>query len=161
VLTTYWYRKASGRRLHAADLRAFHRAYGRERFATAESARGTLSRAQLDAGAAALLGDWFPAPYADDARRAWGIAFPTVQERDAYDPERRLALARLGELTPERAPLTAQVWHTYPPVEMPSAEGVIAALTRPETWPDYAHAFWGQGDVERLSLLHQLRNAIA
>jgi hypothetical protein len=23
------------------------------------------------------------------------------------------------------------------------------------------HAFWGQGDVERLSLLHQLRNAIA
>jgi hypothetical protein len=32
VLTTCWYRKASGRRLHAADLRAFHRAYGRERF---------------------------------------------------------------------------------------------------------------------------------
>ena len=31
-----------------------------------------------------------------------------------------------------------QVWHTYPPVEMPSVEGVIDALTRPETWPDYA-----------------------
>src|SRR5262249_9034695 len=73
VLTTYWYRKSSGRRLHAADLRAFHRAYGRERFATGESARGTLSRAQLMSGAAELLGDWFPDAYADDARRAWGI----------------------------------------------------------------------------------------
>ena len=44
----------------------------------------------------------------------------------------------LGDLTPEQAPLAEQVWHTYPPVAMPSAEGVIAALTRPETWPDYA-----------------------
>ncbi len=26
---------------------------------------------------------------------------------------------------------------------------------------DAQHAFWGQGDVERLSLLHQLRNRIA
>jgi hypothetical protein len=32
----------------------------------------------------------------------------------------------------------SQTWHTYPPVEMPSAEAVVAALTRPETWPDYA-----------------------
>jgi hypothetical protein len=138
VLTTYWYRKASGRRLHAADLRAFHRAYGRERFATEESARGTLSRAQLLSGAAILLGEWFPEAYADSARRAWGIAFPTVEERDAYDPDRRLALARVGDLTPEQAPLAEQVWHTYPPVAMPSAEGVIAALTQTETWPDYA-----------------------
>jgi hypothetical protein len=30
------------------------------------------------------------------------------------------------------------MWHTYPPVEMPSVESVIGALTRPETWPDYA-----------------------
>ena len=30
------------------------------------------------------------------------------------------------------------MWQTYPPVEMPSAEAVIAALTKPETWPDYA-----------------------
>jgi hypothetical protein len=27
---------------------------------------------------------------------------------------------------------------TYPPVEMPSAQAVVDALTRPETWPDYA-----------------------
>ena len=137
VLTTYWYRKGSGR-LRATDLRAFHRAYGGERFNTEHSARGTLSRAQLAKGAADLIGDWFPEAYADDARRGWGIAFPSPQERAAYDPERRLKLARLGELTPESAPPEEQVWHTYPPVEMPSAEAVIAALTAPETWPDYA-----------------------
>jgi hypothetical protein len=31
------------------------------------------------------------------------------------------AIARVGELMPEQAPLAAQVWHTYPPVAMPSA----------------------------------------
>src|SRR3954470_20817545 len=64
VLTTYWYRKPSGRRLHASDVRAFHRAYGRDRFDTEQSGRGTLTRDQLLTGAAALLGDWFPAVYA-------------------------------------------------------------------------------------------------
>ncbi len=136
VLTTYWYRK--GGRLHVSDLPAFHRAYGRERFATELSERGTLTRAQLLDGAARLIGEWFPEAYADDARRGWGVAFPTADERDAYDPARRMDLAKLGELTPEAGPPAEQVWHTYPPVPMPSAEGVIGALTRPETWPDYA-----------------------
>lgn len=138
VVTTYWYRKPGRSRLHATDLRAFHRAFGGHRFAAADSTRGTLSREQLLDGAAALLGDWFAEAYADDARRGWGIAFPEVEERDAYDPEDRRRLARLGPLTPESPPPEKQVWHTYPPVEMPSAEGVIAALTAPETWPDYA-----------------------
>jgi len=136
VLTTYWYRKGS--RLHVTDLPAFHRAFGAERFATERSARGTLDRAGLLEGAARLLGDWFPAAYADDERRAWGIAFETVEALAEYDPSRRLALARLGELTPGVTPPDQQVWHTYPPVEVPSAQAVIAALTRPETWPDYA-----------------------
>ena len=138
VLTTYWDRKPERHRLHLGDLRHFHHAFGHERFAAAESSRGTLSRDQLLDGAAVLLGPWFPAAYADDARRAWGIAFETVAERAAHDPGRRLELARLGELTPECGRLDEQVWHTYPPVEMPSAEAVIAALTAPETWPDYA-----------------------
>jgi hypothetical protein len=138
VLTTYWYRKASERRLHVTDLAAFHRAYGGRRFATEVSARGTLTRAELLDGAAHLLGDWFPEAYADDARRGWGMAFETVDERAAYDPARRMELARLGAPTPERAAPEEQTWHTYPPVRMPSAEGCIAALTRPETWPDYA-----------------------
>ena len=137
VLTTYWYRKDGGP-LHVTDLPAFHRAFGAERFSTERSSRGTLSREGLLAGAAALIGDWFPQAYADDDRRGWGIAFPTAESRAAYVPERRLELARLGPLTPESAPPEQQLWHTYPPVEMPSAEAVIAALTRPETWPDYA-----------------------
>jgi hypothetical protein len=136
VLTTYWSRKTG--RLRVTDLAAFHRAFGAHRFDTERSDRGLLSRAQLFDGAAALLGDWFAGAYEDDERRGWGIAFETADERAAHDPTRRLALARVGELTPERAPLEQQTWHTYPPVEVPSAEAVIDALTRPETWPDYA-----------------------
>ena len=138
ILTTYWYRKEKHRRLRLTDLRDFHKAYGRARFDDKRSLRGELSRRQLLAGATQLLGDWFPDAYADDARRAWGIAFPSVEERDAYDPACRLALAKLGQLTPESAPLEEQIWHTYPPVAMPSVDGVVGALTRPETWPDYA-----------------------
>ncbi|MBV9804348.1 MAG: hypothetical protein JO130_14200 [Solirubrobacterales bacterium] len=138
ILTTHWYRRDSPRRLRLTDLRTFHSAYGRHRFDTELSGRGLLSRAQLLDGAAKLLGDWFPDAYADDARRAWGIAFASTEERSAYDPARRLALARLGKLTPESGPPESQMWHTYPPVEMPSVDGVVSALTRPETWPDYA-----------------------
>ena len=138
VLTTYWYREASDRRLRLSDLRPFHRAYGGDRFATEQSPRGTLSRRQLLEGADRLLGDAFSDAYADDARRAWGIAFATAAEREAYDPAARMRLARLGPLTPARAPAAQQVWHTYPPVAMPSADAVIDAITRPQTWPDYA-----------------------
>ncbi|HZU76747.1 MAG TPA: hypothetical protein VFA70_08280, partial [Dehalococcoidia bacterium] len=138
VLTTYWYRKAGQKRLHASDLIAFHRAFGSHRFDTSLSARGNLSRDQLEAGGRALIGDWFADAYADDQRRGWGIAFPSADEKLDYDPEIRLRLSRLGALTPEQAPLVDQVWHTYPPVQMPSAEGVVTALTAPETWPDYA-----------------------
>lgn len=137
IVTTYWDR-LGGRRLRLTDLRAFHAAFAHGRFDVSLSGRGVLSRAELLDGASKLLGEWFPAAYADDARRGWGIVFETTADREAYDPRRRMALARLGELTPERAPLTEQVWHTYPPVEMPSVEAVVDALTRPETWPDYA-----------------------
>ena len=137
VLTTYWNSKGGGR-LRVTDLPAFHRAFGGHRFDTERSGRGELSRQQLLEGASALIGDWFPEAYADDERRGWGIAFERAEHRAAHDPERRLALARLGELTPGSAPVGEQVWHTYPPVEMPSAEAVVGALTRPETWPDYA-----------------------
>ena len=149
VLTSYWWAKPQHKRLHASDLVAFHRAFGADRFDTAESGRGTLSREQLESGACALLGDWFTDAYADDARRGWGIAIETAEAKAAYDPGARLALARVGELTPERAPITEQVWHTYPPVEMPSAEGVIAALTAAEAWPDYA------SEIGRFTPLHR------
>jgi hypothetical protein len=140
ILTTYWYRKPGRSRLRATDLAPFHRAFWGHRFDTGDSARGTLDGAQLMAGASRLLGDHFLDAYADDSRRGWGIVFESAEERAAYEPECRLTLARLGELTPESARPEEQVWHTYPSVEMPSAEKVIAALTAPETWPDYASA---------------------
>lgn len=138
ILTTHWYRKASGRRLHVTDLPAFHSAYGAERFDTTASPRGALNREQLLEGANELLGDWFAAAWADDARRGWGIAFPDAGEREAYDHDRRIGLARLGEMTAEHAPLEQQIWHTYDPVVLPSAERAVAALVQPETWSDYA-----------------------
>jgi hypothetical protein len=119
----------------------FHAAFGRDRFVDgARSARGTLDRGQLLEGAGRLLGPWFAGAYGDDQRRGWGIAFESADERAAYDPEVRLRLARLGSSTPPEAPGSEQTWHTYPPVEVPSSDAVIAALSRPETWPDYASA---------------------
>lgn len=137
VVTTRW--QQLGRRLHAHDVLAFHRAFGRTRLADRpESPRGTLDRQELLAGAADLLGTWFPDAYQDDARRGWGMAFPTAQDRDAYRPETRLELAKVGPLTPPSAPEREQIWHTYPPVEVPEVAAVADAVTRPETWPDYA-----------------------
>ena len=138
ILTTYWHRKPRHHRLRLTDLRAFHQAYGHDRFSTQATVRPTLTRAQLLENAGTLIGPWFADAYADPRRRGWGIAFDTEEARAAYDPACRMELACLGELSPEIAPPERQVWHTYPPVEMPSAEAVIAALTAPETWPDYA-----------------------
>ncbi len=140
IIATQWYRHGRGRRrLRAYDVLPLHRAFSRDRFlVTTRSPRGTLDRAQLLAGAARLHGAWFPAAYGDDARRAWGVVFPTVAERAAYRPEARLRHGALGPLTPPVAPPTRQVWHTYDPVPVPSAAGLLAGLARPETWPDYA-----------------------
>jgi hypothetical protein len=137
VLNTYWHRNP-GKRLRVTDLPAFHRAFGAERFATDEAGRGELSRDQLLSGASSLLGEWFPDALLDDERRGWGIAFETKEERAAYDPDVRMKLAKLGSPTPENAAPEEQVWHTYPAVEMPSAESVIEILTTPEIWPDLA-----------------------
>lgn len=139
IIATFWLSTGGRRRLRASDALAFHRAFGRERFLKrAGSPRGVLTREQLLWGARRLLGDWFPAAYADDARRAWGIAFPTIGACESYEPEQRMRLARLGALTPEIAPATEQTWHTYPPVQVGYPEAVMSALTHTETWPDYA-----------------------
>jgi hypothetical protein len=81
ILTTYWWRKGGSGRLHVTDLPAFHRAFGADRFDTAQSGRGVLGREQLEAGGDRLLGDWFSGAYADGARRGWGVAFPDAGER--------------------------------------------------------------------------------
>jgi len=140
ILTTRWHRNGH-HRLHAHDVLAFHRAFFRERIRDAvHSPRGTLDRSQLFAGAGRLLGPWFEAAYLDADRRAYGIAFESEQERASYQPEFRLRHAELGEPTPPQNQLGEQIWHTYDPVPAPSAERVVAALSRPETWPDYASA---------------------
>lgn len=135
IVTTRWHR-AGHRRLRAADVLAFHRAFGRRRLAARE--RGTLDRDGLLAGAERLFGPWFPGAWRDRRRRGWGIVFQTLDERAGYEPELRLRHARLGALTPETAPAREQTWHAYPAVRVPSAPAVVGALSRPETWPDYA-----------------------
>jgi len=133
VLTTRWAR-GGGRRLGAGDVRAFHRAFGRDRLHGHPHA--TLDRSALLEGAAALLGYWFPGAYADDDRRAHGIAFPSAPECAAFDPGLRLQNAALGSLTAPQARPAAQHWATYPPVRLASAPRTIAWLGRPERWPD-------------------------
>jgi hypothetical protein len=138
ILTTRWHRLGH-RRLHAYDVAAFHRAFVRERLGdSAESPRGTLTRDQLFDGAARLFGPWFEEAYVDDERRAYGIAFQTPAERDGYKPEYRLRHAKLGDPTPPSRPRNEQVWHTYNPVPVDSPQRTLAALLRPETWPDYS-----------------------
>ena len=137
ILTTRWHRLGH-RRLHAPDVVAFHRAFVRERLSdSVESPRGTLTREQLFAGAARLFGPGFEDAYLDDERRAYGIAFDTLAERDGYKPEYRLRHAKLGDPTPPSRPRGEQVWHTYNPVPVASVQRTLAALLRPETWPDY------------------------
>ena len=138
ILTTRWHRLGH-RRLHAPDVVAFHRAFGRERVRNcADSPRGTLTREELFTGAERLFGPWFAEAYLDDERRHYGIAFETLAERDGYKPEYRLRHAKLGEPTPPSRPRNEQVWHTYNPVPIDSPQRTIAALLRPQTWPDYA-----------------------
>ena len=138
ILTTRWH-QLGHRRLRAPDVLAFHRAFFRERILDAtHTPRGRLDREQLFAGAARLIGPWFEEAYLDNERRAHGIAFETIAERDAYKPELRLRHAKLGAPTPPELPRNEQVWHTYNPVEISSPARTLAALSRPETWPDYA-----------------------
>lgn len=138
IVTTHWWRRG-GRRLHLPDILPFQRGYGRlSVIGGLRSPLGTLNREQLLEGAAKLLGGWFPEAYRDDTRRAWGIAFPSQEDKSRYRPESRLELAALEELTPPAAPGEQQGWHTYSPVEVSSAEAVIEALARTESWPDYA-----------------------
>jgi len=138
IVTTRW--DALGRRLRLHDVAAFHRAFGIERFLRRDAAWGTLTRAQLFAGAARLLGEWFADAYRDPARRGWGIAFRDRAAKAAYEPERRLRCAALGALTAPRHALAEQHWSTYPPVALPSAQAALDALADPPRWPDFASA---------------------
>jgi hypothetical protein len=131
VLATRWARRG-GRRLGARDLPAFHRAFGTARL----RGGGGLDRAALLEGAAGMLGDWFPAAYADPERRAHGVAFETPGRRRDYDPALRLARAALAPLDPPRAPPAERQWSTYPPVALPDPGAAVRFLCDPARWPD-------------------------
>ncbi len=132
ILVTRWAR-GSPRRLGIRDLRAFHRAFGGAR----ARRRQRLDGASLLAGGAALLGDWFPDAVADRRRRAHGIAFPTIGERQAYAPELRLRDGALGPLAAPAHPPEKCVWATYPPVVLPDPERALGLLRSPDRWPDF------------------------
>ena len=137
ILTTHANQTDSGR-VGLGDIPAFHRAFGTARLQGSGGRIGTLDRAALLDGAADLIGPWFPEASADWDRMGWGIAFPTVEAKQAHDPEVRLASAKLGPLTPPSVPENEQVWHTYPPVEVPDAAATAAAILAVEHWPEYA-----------------------
>ncbi len=133
LLTTVWARRPE-RRLRASDVSGFHRAFGRRRLRSRP--RLTLGRDDLLEGGAVLLGDWFAETADAPALRAHGIAFATLEDRDAFDPALRLGHAALGRLTPPVAPSASQAWHTYPAVPVPDPDGAMAFLSDPARWPD-------------------------
>jgi hypothetical protein len=135
ILTTRWH-QLGGRRLHGVDVAPFVAAFGLRRFQPRRVGWGTLEPEWLLEGATRLIGDWFPGAWADDARRAYGIAFEDAAARRAHRPEDRLRHAALLALSPPRE---ARHWHTYAPVPVPEgADAAAAALRQAERWPEWA-----------------------
>jgi hypothetical protein len=137
ILTTYWDQKGT-RALGAGDLLRFHSAFGTARFRGAGGRTGLLDAEALLHGGATLLGGWFPDAARDWDRLGWGIAFASAEAKAAHDPEVRLRQAQPGAMTPPQRPVSQQVWHTYPAVEVPDAAATAAAVLAVEHWPDYA-----------------------
>src|SRR6516165_12307877 len=126
VLTTHWHRL--GRRLRTTDVHTFHHAFRLARDGGSHYPAGRLDREQLERGAQELHGDWFLEAYADPARRGWGVAFESADERDAYRPEDRLDTGALAKLSAPVSEPGEQTWHSYESVGVPSAARVESAL---------------------------------
>ena len=153
IVATRWH--TLGRRLGMRDLAGFHRAFGRSRFRRGGSGYGRLSRDELLEGASQLIGSWFPDAWADDQRRAYGVAFPDAQSRGRFVPEARLRKGALAPISPPSAVAAEQIWGTYAPVEVPSAGRTVALLMQPERWPDFASALGQFTPVRSGGLLEQ------
>jgi hypothetical protein len=153
IVATRWH--MLGRRLGLRDVLGFHRAFGRHRLGRRRSGFGRLSHDELLEGAAQLVGDWFPDAWADDERRAYGIAFPDLASRHLFSPESRLRKGALASISPPSEAPRAQIWGTYAPVELPSATRAVALLQLPERWPDFASALGRFTPVRSGGLLGQ------
>ena len=134
ILTTFWYRRRSPRRLRISDVTGVPRRVRR----TAPGHRADSARAP-DAGAVARR-----------CRRAGRRLVPLRVRRRCparlgdrvppsgarrLRPERRMAVARVGAMPPESGPPEMQTWHTYPPVEMTSVEVAGADSLDPRPGP--------------------------
>src|SRR5262249_52509084 len=73
----------------------------------------------------------------DPARTGWGVVFETAAERAAYQPEVRLRHARLGPISPPRAALSEQTWHTYRHVPIPAVDDLVAVLEATDGWSHF------------------------
>ncbi len=135
IITTRWASRA-GRRLGARDVLALNRAYGVLRLRRG----GRLDHGALLNGSRALLGAWFPDAWADDERRAHGIAFASVAERWAFAPEQRLHRAALGPLTPPLTAPSQQHSAIYDPVHLSDPDAALQLLLTPARWPDIGAA---------------------
>jgi hypothetical protein len=109
VLTTHWHRL--GRQLRGTDVHHFHQAFRRARGGGSRYPAGRLDREQLERGALELHGEWFLEAYSDPARRGWGVAFESPEERDAYGPEDRLETGALAGLSPPTSGPSPQPSH--------------------------------------------------
>jgi hypothetical protein len=135
ILTTRWAGHPH-RRLGVRDVGAFHRAFGARRLRDG----GLMDRDSMLEDADALLGEWFAEAWGDDARRAHGIAFPTVAARRAFDPASRARHAAVGALTPPAAEQVERHWATYQPVALPDPQAALEFLGEPARWPDMGSA---------------------
>ncbi len=67
-----------------------------------------------------------------------GVALRPPGTELTYEPEVRLRAAALGALSPPRAPLAEQTWHTYEPVPIPGVDDLVAVLEAADMWSHYA-----------------------
>ena len=143
ILTTRWHRLGHRRLRRARRAPLPPRVRPRLRLRTpdgrAARARSTAS-SSCSPAPSGCSATGSPEADADAARRGWGIAFETVAERDALRPEQRLR-ARAASARSRRRDARrrdADLAHLPAGPAMPSADAVVALLTRPETWPDFA-----------------------
>jgi hypothetical protein len=190
ILTTYWYRRRSPRRLRVTDLRAFHSAYGRRRYDTAAADRGLLTREQLldgnrrRRGHRGRVAGVHPRLRHDHApghrrgsvrvarvlRRARVWTRPLWQGRAACGSRRRPVLG--FDLTTHKGHFMGAGHNRLILYTHEGRPSVRAAGTwDPMPWhleQPYRvagraaqHAFWGETREPRLSMLHQVAQTVA
>ena len=126
ILTTHWHalgRPAAARRRRRRRSTARS---ARDRFVDGRAPRAGRSTASSCSRAPArLLGDWFADAYADDdAARLGHRVRDRRRSAPPTTPSSGSRWPRLGAATrPRPRRPSEQIWHTYPPVEMPSADG--------------------------------------